>query len=215
MREGMCFIAGAGEFFYDSIKPSENDFVIGADGGYEYLKQEGIPMNLVIGDFDSLHEELVHPNVIRLEKEKDDTDMMAAVKTALEKGYRNFRIYGGLGGRVDHTLSNIQMLVYLLSHQAHGCLVGKDCFITAIRNEGIVFEKQKEGLISVICHGDRAEKVVISGLKYELKDACLTNDFPLGVSNEFVGKEGMISVDKGTLIILYTGLNRTLRYKIQ
>ncbi len=85
------------------FRPAENDFVIAADAGLRYLEQAGILADLVIGDFDTLKEIPTGANVVRLNCEKDDTDMLAAVREGIKAGYKEFHIYGGTGGRIDHT----------------------------------------------------------------------------------------------------------------
>lgn len=92
------------------FRPAENDFVITADAGFRYLEQAGILADLVIGDFDTLKEISTGANVVRLSCEKDDTDILAAVREGIKAGYAEFHIYGGTGGRFDHTLANLQVL---------------------------------------------------------------------------------------------------------
>ena len=176
-----CYIIGAGDFFGLREAPDDSDYVIAADAGFEYSTENCIIPDLVLGDFDSLGKAPKHPNVLQLPVEKDDTDTMFALKLGLEKGYRRFYIYGGLGGkRPDHTIANMQALLFLLSHGARGWLFGENYVWTA-----------------------KAEGVSIKGLKYELDDAEISSDFPLGVSNSFASREAEISVKNGTLLIMY------------
>jgi len=143
-----CYIAGAGEFCKD-VLPGHGDFVIAADGGFAALTSYGVVPDLVIGDFDSLEPGLLsavsdHPNVIRSSAEKDDTDMMLAVKHALNLGYRSFIINGGLGGRLDQTLANIQILVHIADNGACGTLVGHGVFVSVIKNGEVRFSADAE-----------------------------------------------------------------------
>ena len=55
----------------------------------------------------------------------------------------------------------------------------------------------------MFAQSDRCTGVTIKGLMYELDNAELKNDFALGVSNEFIGKDAVISVNKGTLCVYY------------
>ena len=199
-----CFIAGAGEYC-GLLTPSAGDFVIAADGGYAELVSRGISPDLVVGDFDSLGEIPDHPNVIRTNVEKDDTDMVTAVKEGIARGFNEFIIDGGLGGRLDHTFANIQTIVFLAQNNARGYLIGKDTTITAITDSSIAYIPEAKGRISVFASGNTASGVTISGLKYTLANGLLTNDYPLGVSNEFVGEPAVVSVTQGTLIIMWTG----------
>ena len=94
MRQGICYIVGAGDWFEMDFRPAENDFVIAADAGLRYLEQVGISADLVIGDFDTLEEIPTGANLVRLNCEKDDTDMLAAVREGIKAGYKEFHIYG-------------------------------------------------------------------------------------------------------------------------
>ncbi|MFQ9443313.1 MAG: hypothetical protein ACLR01_00055 [Vescimonas sp.] len=119
---------------------------------------------LLLGDFDSLAEVPALPHVERVPVEKDDTDMMLAVKRGLERGETLFHLYGGMGGqRTDHTVANFQALLYLADHGARGWLHGRGERWTAIRDGSIVFPARPEGILSVFCVGPDAEGVTIRG----------------------------------------------------
>ncbi|MBQ0042527.1 MAG: thiamine diphosphokinase [Lachnospiraceae bacterium] len=208
IKSGVCYIIGGGKiisggWLYGQVKPGPDDYVIAADKGYATCTECGIPINLVLGDFDSLGYVPVHPNLIRLATEKDDTDMLYAIKKGLELGYRMFQIYGGTGGRPDHTLANYQCLSYLASNGACGILCSPGVRTTVIKNDTIKLPAYDRGLVSVFCMGEKAENVVIEGLKYSMNHATMTNDCPIGVSNEFIGKPSTISVENGALLIMW------------
>ena len=199
-----CFVVGAGDFFGLLIRPEAGDLIIAADGGYDHLKREKIEPDIVVGDFDSRDGNIPdHPNVIMLDVQKDDTDIAHAVGIGLERGYRDFRIFGGTGGRESHTIANIQMLTGLAKKGAHAWLYGRDSVITVIHNDSLMFSEVTEGMVSVFSLSDRAEGVDILGMKYTMQDGILTNDTALGVSNMLIGKEAHISVKKGTLLIIH------------
>ena len=199
-----CFIAGAGEYC-GFVVPGPDDYVIAADRGYEELISRGIRPDLVVGDFDSLGDAPEHPNVLRSPMEKDDTDMIIAVRQGFAQGCDMFIIDGGLGGRFDHTLANCQILAYISQSGGRGFLLGREMSVTAITNGTLGFLPGAPGRVSVFCAGSIAEGVTITGLKYPLDDALLTYDYPLGVSNEFTGAPAEISVRSGTLLIMWTG----------
>lgn len=201
MHQGICYIAGAGDCSRLFLNLKKEDFVIAVDGGYEYLKENRI--DLVVGDFDSLSYVPEHPNVIALKPEKDETDMIVALKEGLKKGYEIFYIYGGCGGRIDHTYANIQSLAYLADHNARGYLFHENQVITMLQNDSITFHSDRKGYVSVFAYGEKAEGVTLQGLKYPLENAVLCDSFPLGVSNEFTGETAEISVQKGRLLVIY------------
>ena len=118
----VCYIFGAGEFSPCEITLTDEDLVIAADGGYDHLIELGLRADIALGDFDSVtSHEIWDDNICEkftYPPEKDDTDMLLAIRLGLSKGYHSFAIYGGLGGRLDHTIANIQALAYLATNGA-------------------------------------------------------------------------------------------------
>ncbi|NLO47290.1 MAG: thiamine diphosphokinase [Clostridiales bacterium] len=202
MTGPICHIVGAGEICRLELQKSEGGLIIAADAGYSALKKAGVEPDIVIGDFDSLPDLPEHPNTVRLNREKDDTDMLAAIRLGLARGYTLFHLYGGTGGRLDHTLANIQCLAFLSERNARGILFGKNEWITAVTNGSISLEAGNPGYISVFAHGEKARGVTLTGFKYPLSDATITNTFPIGVSNAITGKKGTVTVKDGTVIIV-------------
>lgn len=198
-----CFIFAAGTFFGLRERPREGDLVIAADAGYRTCRQAGVRPDLVVGDFDSMDAPEEFGEILRLPVEKDDTDTLAAVRLGLERGCREFFLYGGTGGkRLDHTLANLQTLLYLRRQGARGWLYDNDFVWTAIENESLTIEKTVEwGLFSAFCLGDRAEGIDETGFQYPLSDAALTPDFPLGVSNHVLEPTATITVRRGALAV--------------
>ena len=198
-----CFIFGAGTCYGLFARPGEGDYVIAADGGYLTCRKEGIVPDLVIGDFDSMEEPAEFPNRLRAPVEKDDTDTILAAKAGLENGYKVFHIYGGTGGkRLDHTLANLQLLLYLDSKGARGYLYDDAFVYTALRGGSLAIGQEVEwGLLSVFCFSGLAAGVCEEGVQYPLHDAVLTSDFPLGVSNHIIAPEAKVSVKEGSLIV--------------
>jgi thiamine pyrophosphokinase len=199
-----CVIVGAGEC---DVTKFERGFIIAADGGIDYLMKAGIKPNLVIGDFDSASSRYSEYgfDTKTFPVQKDDTDMLLAIKEGLASGYKDFVIYGGTGGRFDHTLANLQCLGYLVNNGANGRLVGSNGgFITMIKDSSITFEAKEYKIgtkISVFAFGGEAIGVTEKGLKYTLDNATIKCDFPIGVSNEFIGEDVYIKVDDGILMI--------------
>ena len=203
MRNGICYVVGAGENYGLDFQPATGDLVIAADAGLCYLEEQGIRADLVIGDFDTLKCVPEHPNTIGLSEEKDDTDTLAAVREGIRAGYTCFHIYCGTGGRIDHTMANLQVLAYLSANNMRVFLFDNGTVITAVTNSRLCFEKIQCGYVSVFSCSEKAEGVTLCGLKYELNNAVLTNTFPIGVSNEFIGRESSISVSDETLLIVF------------
>ena len=137
----------------------------------------------------------------RFPVDKDDTDSMLAMKLGLEKGYRTFHLYGGTGGRMDHTLANLQGLAYLARQGARGYLYDASYVFTALWNSSLDLPAREEGIFSVFALGETARGVSILGGRYPLEGGELSPFFPLGVSNHFEGRPVRVSVEKGCLLV--------------
>ena len=214
-KTGKCVIVAAGDMCAAELRISRGDMLIAVDGGMEYCERLGLKPDLVLGDFDSVKEEQLaqiagwekqHPEcVIRLLPEKDDTDTLAAIRVALKRGYTDFLLYGATGGRrLEHTIANIQCLLFLRHHGAKGYLMDDRGICFVMENEEVCFPASMEGYLSLLSLGERAQGVNIRGMKWELDDYEITNDYPIGISNEFIGKEAVVSVRQGQLLGIIT-----------
>lgn len=211
-----CVVVGAGEiapaFKREMIKCGST--VIAVDGGLAACLETEILPDYIIGDFDSVgkrEENLIeqwkqnYPHkIIQLSPQKDDTDMLAALKWGMQLGYRDFEIWGGTGGRPEHTIANIQSLLYLKKRGCKGCMRAEHSIIRVLKNETMIFPKESCGYLSLFSLRAEAKGVSISHMKYPLNDYMMTNDFPIGVSNEFIGEEAQISVREGEILVIQT-----------
>lgn len=200
----ICYVVGAMSLT-PALRPCPvpGDFVIAADRGFDSLMAYGVQPDLAVGDFDSLGHVPDHHNVIRLPVEKDDTDMTFALRKGLEQGYRRFVMLGGVGGRLDHTLANLQLLDFLASQGAQGFLAGEKLVATAVHNGTFPLPAGMTGPLAVFCNSGRAEGITMTGVKYPLTDAVLTGDYPMGVSNVILGEGGSVTVKNGSLILMW------------
>ena len=203
--EPICYIVGAAPT--EALPaPREGDFLIAADRGYDALRRAGIAPDLIMGDFDSLGYTPEGENVLPHSPIKDDTDLLLAIRWAMERGWRRFVIYGALGGkRLDQTVASFQTLRFLADHGAKGRLVGDGWNVALLQNAALRFPSTASGWLSLFVSGEEARGVTLRGLKYELTDAALTCGMPLGVSNEFLGCEARIAVADGALFVLWQG----------
>ncbi len=201
-----CVIFGAAEFDSLLLPIEKDDLTIAADGGIAHLSKLGIAPDVILGDFDSLG--YVPQGAQVFPVEKDDTDVMLAIRHGLGAGFREFLIYGGMEGkRLDHTVANLQALAFLRAEGVRGYLIGREQVATVIKNETAVFDAHATGILSVFCLGKDASGVTIRGLQYALENGPLSADFPLGVSNHFVGTEAGITVENGKLLLMWERQN--------
>jgi thiamine pyrophosphokinase len=201
----ICYIFGSALGDSKNFAPTENDLVIAADAGYLKIKELGFTPDLAVGDFDSLSEIPTDTEIIKHPVKKDDTDTLLAVKIGLEKGYKSFVIFGAIGGRLDHTIATIQTATFVAENGGIAYIYDGNHTVTAIKNSTINFKDNAKGYISIFALSGVAKGVSIKGLLYELNDAEITPYFPVGVSNEFIGKESKISVTDGILTIIFEG----------
>lgn len=206
-----CYIFGALDTDIADFKPQKNDFIIAADGGYSTLKNFNIKPDLVVGDFDSLGSIPENESIIKHPIKKDDTDTLLAVKIGFEKGFKEFIIYGAIGGRLDHTIATIQTATYVAENGGIAYIYDGNHTVTAIKNSSISFKANAKGYISIFALSGVAKGVTIKGLLYELNDAEITPSFPIGVSNEFISKESEITVENGVLTIIFEGTHNLIK----
>ena len=142
--------------------------------------------------------------ILRFKREKDETDMHLAFLEGEKRGYRNFKIYGGTGGRPDHTFANYSLLYYIANMGYKARLVGKAEEAEILVNESATLENGEYGkYFSVFAFGGEARGVTVKNAAYETQNAKLTPDFPLGVSNRFCDTPPTVSVENGALLIIF------------
>ena len=181
----------------------ENRYIICADRGVVHAKQLGIKPDLIVGDFDSLgfvpEEDC---DVLAFKPEKDDTDLMIAVKQALSKGKKNLRIYAALGGRLDHTFASIQTLSFALDNGAQAELVSQSEFVTLLDAGEYSFENKTGRSLSLFSYSGTVSGLTIKGAKYTLENAQINSSFPIGISNEITSDKATVSFEKGRLLVI-------------
>ena len=205
-----CVIVAAGQIHdYERVRSflQEDDFFIFCDGGLMHAEGLGVKPDLVVGDFDSCtSEELARwkdiCETVRLPREKDDTDTLFAVKLAIERGYSDFLLLGAMGGRFDHALGNISILLYLDGLGKKAILVDDYSQMQIVGKEPY-FINDDCSYFSVLTVAGDVCGVTIKNAKYPLEKASLRSDFQLGISNEVLpGKIAEISVESGRVLVV-------------
>ena len=200
-KERRCvIIAGSPEADIQTVKAAvrPDDYVICADMGYKTAAAAGVKPELIVGDFDSYTGSLPGDcELIRLCPEKDDTDTMHCVKTALDKGFRRFLLLAATGGRLDHTLANLAVLEFLDENNAHGIILSKNEML-ALLTAGVHRFDNKNGVtFSVFPFGCQSVTVSYEGAKYPLSRGVLRHSEAMGVSNVFTSDKAAITVHDG------------------
>ena len=201
-----CIVIGSMpvEFDLNNIITAQ-DYIICADRGYLHAKSQNVQPHLIVGDFDSAPPPSdTSAEVVTLPTEKDDTDSYYIARQIVKGGYTHAVFCGVTGGRPDHTFANIQMLKFLELNGVDAVIVDKTTTINVIANRSITLQPHNDRYFSIFSLDNECTGVSEKGGKYRISDVKITNDFPIGVSNEFKGEAVEISVKNGTLLIITT-----------
>ena len=205
-----CVIVAAGEIHNYGSAISflrKDDYFIFCDGGLSHAESLCIKPNLIVGDFDSCDSDVLSKyeeqcEIIKLPREKDDTDTLYAVKLAVERGYSDFLILGAMGGRFDHALGNISILLYLEGLGKKAMLID-DYSVMQIAGSKPLLIEDNCSYFSVLTVAGDVSGVTIKNAKYPLENASLSADFQLGISNEVLpGKVAEVSVEHGRVLVV-------------
>jgi len=204
-----CLIVSGGDI--NHINNSEKyDFVIACDAGYDNCLRNKLKPDLIIGDFDSYPGNIDEDNKgIKLMKypvKKDDSDTMLAVKYAIDGGYEKIVITCALGGRLDHTMANIQALTYISDHGL-SCELFSDTELITVVSAGIhTFPRLPGHSLSLFALTNEVKGINISGSKYNVTGVTLYKNDPMGLSNEWVSDTVCVSFTEGTLLVIQSAV---------
>lgn len=183
--------------------PQKGDTLLCADGGYVKAKAFGLSPDMVLGDFDSVDIlSIVGCATRRVPAEKDETDTFLCLQEGMGRGYTQFLIIGGLGGRSDHTLANIQLMAWGLERNLQIRCVSalEEAFMLAPGEHEIA--KVENAYLSFFAHTEAVTGLKLKGVQYPLDGITLDNRYALCVSNRFAGPFAEVSFLTGTLLCI-------------
>ncbi len=204
--ETYCLIISGGDYAPLGDDTPAPGLIIACDKGYLYADRLNIRPDLIIGDFDSAPVPCGDIPVMRVPCRKDDTDTMLAVKFALNKGYRDLTIACAFGGRLDHTLANLQAGAFAAERGGRARLAGSDTEAFISGSGSISLRRRPGWSLSLFSLSDQCTGVSISGTNYDCGNISLTNRFPLGISNSWRDDEAVISLNSGIILIVLSKL---------
>lgn len=200
-----CVIIGGADISqYERVRTylREDDFYICCDSGLRHRAGLGIVPDLIVGDFDSHDDPNLDIETITLPCEKDDTDTVFAVKEALARGFQDFLLLGVIGGRLDHTLGNVSILMLLDSRGKTAVALDDFSEIQVVSAEPVQISGWY-AYFSLLNITGVAKGITIKGAKYPLKNAEITCEYQYGISNEVLpGMTAEVSVKTGRLLLL-------------
>lgn len=183
----------------------ENCDYIGVDAGALRILDASLPLTMAVGDFDSMNESDYKriENICPIEKHpimKDETDSELAARMCFAQGYDEVILYGGLGGRIDHTLLNIRLLsakfpkLILQDELQRVSLlqVGKYVLDDSYKNISFLPMVQTE--------------ISLTGFLYPLNHRIVEITDTYTTSNSLVEKEGIVEIHKGEMLCLQTNI---------
>ncbi len=213
-----AIIFTGGEVFAESLESlgisAGNRTILAADSGYNTAKRLGVEPDLLVGDLDSIDRtKLDDGELERLEKLivpaiKDDTDTQLAVDTLLERGVRELTIVGGLGGRLDHTLSTVFLLEYISDKGASATITDGRNRVRIMKADGEPQTMRVERgykYLSLVALSDKCEGVSISGVYYPLENTTLERRYSFAVSNEITSEFAEIKLESGVMLVIESG----------
>ena len=200
-----CVVVGGADIGqYDRIRTylREDDFFICCDSGLKHREGLGILPNLIVGDLDSHENPHLDIETIVLPREKDDTDTVFAVKEALKRGFQEFLLVGVMGGRLDHTLGNVSLLL-MLDAQGKKAVAVDDCSEMEIVSDAPAYIEDRYPYFSLLNISGLAQGVTIRNAKFPLTDGEITCEYQYGISNEVLpGMTAEVTVKNGRLLLV-------------
>lgn len=205
-KPSICALVAASDFNPEHFKihdaRGEFDYVVAVDGGYAHLQAVGRVPDMAIGDFDSLGYVPECKVVSQHPTHKNESDLELALDSALELGFTDLVVYGALGGRLDHTVANLQLMALFGERGVRVTAIGDDCSVRVVVGPDVYqLPLRDSGTVSVFSVTDEAFGVVEQGMEYSFDDEVLTNRTSRGLSNELKGEPASVAVEKGTLLV--------------
>ena len=200
-----CVIVGGADINnYDYIRSRlcADDYIVFCDSGLRHLEPLQVKPSLIVGDFDSHDNPYLDVETIVLPCEKDDTDTVFAVKEAIKRGFDDFLLIGVVGARLDHTLGNVSILLYLDSLGKKGKIVDDYSEMEIVSNEPACVN-DSFAYFSLLNISGTAKGITIENAKYLLDNAEITCEYQYGVSNEVTpGMTAKVTVKEGKLLLI-------------
>ncbi len=194
-------------FLVDQISRAGDPAIICTDGAAERMREIGGIPDMIVGDMDSIGEKTLSyfekkgSRIVRHPERKDETDTQIALECAFEMAPESIRIFGALGGRIDHALANISLLVMCVERGIDTKIVDEGCELFVI-NDSCVIEGRKGETVSLLPLSSDVRGITLDGFEYPLTGATMEIGVPYGISNRLAGPRGAISVEEGALLVI-------------
>lgn len=213
MKKRVLVVAGGyidDVFAGDYINNRKYEIRIACDRGMEFYKRAGLQPDLILGDFDSADPKVLQYfqameeiSCRQFPPEKDWTDTELAVMHAIKLGATHIDLFGATGSRLDHVLGNLSILGLGLQAGVEICMIDAHNRIRLIdREHRIKKDEQFGSFVSLIPYMGAVAGVTLRGFQYPLEHAAMDGFHSLGISNEIVEDEAMITLEQGLLLVI-------------
>lgn len=200
-----CVIIGGAKIEnYDVVRKylKTDDFNIFCDSGLYHREALNIPAHLIVGDFDSHPHPDTDIEIITLPREKDDTDTVFAAREAIRRNFSDFLLIGVVGGRLDHTLGNISLLLMLHSRGFSGKIIDDFSEMEIVDKEPKYIDETFP-YFSLLNIGGSCRSVYEKNVKFPLDNEEITSEYQYGISNEVTpGEIAEVSVKDGRALLV-------------
>ncbi len=197
------------ELIRELMEQESFTMIIAVDHGLLAVDQLGITPDYIVGDFDSVPEELLAKYrdskalTLTFPREKDKTDTEIAIEHALSHKATSLIIIGATGSRLDHTMANLHLLLLPMERKVDACIIDRNNKIY-LKQESFVIEKQKQhgDYVSLLPFSEVVDGLSLMGFQYPLNRIRLTAGSSLGISNEIIMDIGRVEFTKGILLVI-------------
>lgn len=202
------------DFAREYLKDQKFDIAIAVDSGLATVEELNIPVQYIVGDFDSVSNELLekyrkqaneNKSIIikKFNPIKDATDTQIAIELALELQADEIVILGATGTRVDHLLANIHLLYLPLNKNIKTFILDEHNKIYLLNRDITLYKQELYGpYISLQPFTEYVTGVTLQGFKYPLVKRKMHIGDSLGVSNEVISSQANILLESGILIVI-------------
>lgn len=188
---------------------NDKDFIIGVDKGCNTLYENGIIPNIIVGDFDSVDNDVLEfykeknvlINKFRTDKDYSDTDL--GYEKAKECGATEILLFGATGNRLDHMLGNIGILFKALKDKIDMKIIDDNNKIFLI-DKSTKLKGKYGDLISFHAMSDIVTNINIKNARYSLANYNMSLLEPRAICNEFLNEDIEITFDEGKILVLYS-----------
>ncbi len=199
------------EFLKELVGKESYSLIIAADHGLIMADRLNIPLDYIVGDFDSVPEEILKKYreasvpIKTFPTEKDKTDTQIAIELALMHDPGAIDLVGAMGSRMDHTLGNLHLLMLPMQLKVEAFLLDRRNKIS-LRQSSFTISKagQYGDFVSLLPFTGEVKGLTLSGFRYPLEHITMMPGNSLGISNEIQEEEARVELSEGILIVCET-----------